>query len=43
MAALLSRQNDLAKAGIVITENESGFRAHTVKVDWNKYRAEAAR
>lgn len=40
MAALLARRNDLAKAGIIITETENGFKAHTVKVDWDKYRAE---
>lgn len=42
MAAMLSRRNELAKAGIIISETESGFRAHTVKVDWKKYRAETA-
>lgn len=40
MASLLARQNDLAKAGIIITETENGYQAHSVKVDWDKYRAE---
>lgn len=40
LAALLARRSDLAKAGIIITETENGYRAHTVKVDWDKYRAE---
>lgn len=40
LAAMLARRNDLAKAGIIITETENGYRAHTVKVDWDKYRAE---
>lgn len=40
MAALLARRKELEKAGIIITETENGYRAHTVKVDWDKYRAE---
>ena len=40
LAALLARRSDLAKAGIIITETENGYQAHSVKVDWDKYRAE---
>lgn len=40
MAAMLARKNELAQAGIIITEVENGFHAHTEKVDWDKYRAE---
>lgn len=40
MAAMLARRADLEKAGIIITETAEGFKAHTSKVDWQKYRAE---
>ena len=42
MAALLSRKDELAKAGIIITETNAGFHAQPVKMDWTKYRAETA-
>lgn len=38
MAALLSRREDFAKAGIIITDTEDGFLATTEKTDWDKYR-----
>ena len=40
LASLLSRKKELAKAGTIITETPNGYHAHTVKVDWDKYRAE---
>ncbi|MEE1264976.1 MAG: hypothetical protein UHH87_01670, partial [Akkermansia sp.] len=40
MAALLARKDDLAKAGIIIEPDGEYYKARTVKVDWNKYRAE---
>lgn len=39
-AALLARKADLARAGIIITEENGRLSARTVKVDWAKYRAE---
>lgn len=39
MAALLHRKDELAQAGIIITEVDKTYRAHTKKVDWDKYRA----
>ena len=40
MAAMLARRQELKKAGIVITETKDGFKAHSVYVNWDKYRAE---
>lgn len=41
MAALVARREDLAAAGIVMTETGDGYyKAETKKVDWAKYRAE---
>lgn len=41
MAALLARRDDLAAAGIVISEADNGYyKATTKKMNWDKYRAE---
>lgn len=41
MAAMMARKDDLAKGGIVITEDGNGkYKAEQKKVDWDKYRAE---
>ncbi len=41
MAAMMARRDDLAKGGIVITEDGNGkYKAEQKKVDWAKYRAE---
>lgn len=40
MAAMLTRRNELAEAGIIITETGDGrYRAKARKMDWDKYRA----
>lgn len=40
MAALLNRREELAKAGIILTETEDGYKAETEEIDWDAYRAE---
>lgn len=42
MAAMVARRDELAKAGIILTETENGYKAHAVKVNWDQYRAEHA-
>ena len=39
-AAMMARKDELAKAGIIITEENGRLSAYTVKVDWDRYRAE---
>lgn len=39
MAMLMNRKNELAKAGVLISETENGFLATPSKVDWAQYRA----
>lgn len=38
MASLIAYREKLEKAGIIITETQDQFKAHTTKVNWNKYR-----
>lgn len=39
MAAILSRRDALAKAGITITESDDTFHAKSSRVNWKEYRA----
>lgn len=39
-AAMLIRKDELARAGIIITEENGGISARNTRVNWDKYRAE---
>lgn len=39
MAMLINRKNELAKAGVLISETKDGFLASPSRVDWDQYRA----